>query len=240
MFFVVIVILAGVAGAFAGSLIHAAAVRLPAELNAIGAPICAKCGTPEPTLAVIPGWSGACANCGARDQRLRWATQAAASILVMAALVAHGLTLIGLAVALFNLVLLVILRIDWQHHLIFVATIVPGIMLALAFAVLRSPTALISATIAGVGAGLVFAIFFVLAMLIYKQQALGFGDILLAVLIGTMTGIRSIVPALFVGMLLAAAGGLLLIAIGVRTRRDYIPYGAYLCAGTILVLIAHR
>lgn len=240
MFFVVIVILAGVAGAFAGSLIHAAAVRLPAELNAIGAPICAKCGTPEPTLAVVPGWSGACANCGARDQRLRWATQAAASILVMAALVAHGLTLIGLAVALFNLILLVILRIDWQHHLIFVATIVPGIMLALAFAVLRSPAALISSTIAGVGAGLVFAIFFVLAMLIYKQQALGFGDILLAVLIGTMTGIRSIVPALFVGMLLAAAGGLLLIAIGVRTRRDYIPYGAYLCAGTILVLIAHH
>jgi leader peptidase (prepilin peptidase)/N-methyltransferase len=87
---------------------------------------------------------------------------------------------------------------------------------------------------------LVFALFFALAMLIYRQQALGFGDILLAVLIGTMTGIHSILPALFAGMFLAAVGGLLLIAIGIRTRRDYIPYGAYLCAGTILVLIAYR
>jgi leader peptidase (prepilin peptidase)/N-methyltransferase len=158
----------------------------------------------------------------------------------MATLVVHGLTLIGLAIALFNLLLLLILRIDWQHHLIFVATIAPGIMLALAFAVLRSPAALLSATIAGAGAGLLFSLFFVLAMLIYRQQALGFGDILLAVLIGTMTGIRSLIPALFLGMLLAALGGLLLIAVGIRSRRDYIPYGAYLCAGTILVLIVYR
>jgi len=240
MLFVAIVIFAGIASAFAGALIHAAAVRLPAELSVFGVPICAKCGTPEPTLAFIPGWSGACASCGARDQRLRWATEAAASVLVMTALIVHGLTLVGLAVALFNLVLLLILRIDWQHHLIFVTTIVPGIMLALVLAVLRSPAALLSATIAGVGAGILFALFFVLAMLIYKQQALGFGDILLAVLIGTMTGVRSIFPALFIGMVLAAVGGLLLIAIGLRTRRDYIPYGAYLCAGTIFVLIAYR
>ena len=95
---------------------------------------------------------------------------------------------------------------------------------------LRSPSALISATIAGIGAGLLFALFFALAVFIYKQHALGFGDILLAVLIGTMTGIHSLIPALLLGMFLAAAGGLLLIAIGVRTRRDYIPYGAYLCA----------
>jgi leader peptidase (prepilin peptidase)/N-methyltransferase len=238
--FVLIVIIAGIVGAFAGSLIHAAAVRLPADLSAIGVPICAECGAFEPAQALIPGWSGACLGCGARNHRLRWATEAAAAILVMASLAVHGLTVLGLAVAVFNLLLLLILRIDWQHHLIFTTTIAPGILLALAFAVLRSPSALISATIAGAGAGLLFALFFALAVFIYKQHALGFGDILLAILIGTMTGIHSILPALLLGMFLAAAGGLLLIAIGVRTRRDYIPYGAYLCAGTMFVLIVLR
>jgi len=240
MLFVAIILLAGVAGAFAGSLIHAAALRLPADLTALGAPICPNCGAPEPPLALIPGWAGSCPSCGARNLRLRLVTQATAAILVVAALVVHGLTLLGLAIALFNLLLLLILRIDWQHHLIFVATIVPGIVLALALAVLRSPHALISSAVAGIGAGLVFALFFVLALVIYKQQALGFGDILLAVLIGTMTGVRSVLPALLVGMFLAAAGGLFLIAIGIRTRRDYIPYGAYLCAGTMLILIAYH
>ena len=236
----VLIIIAGILGAFAGSLIHAAAVRLPAGLNAVGVPVCPECGAFEPAQALIPGWSGACSGCGARQHRLRWATEAAAAILVMASIAVHGLTMIGLAIAVFNLMLLLILRIDWQHHLIFTTTIAPGIVLALAFAVLQSPSVLISATVAGVGAGLLFGLFFALAMFIYKQEALGFGDILLAVLIGTMTGIHSLLPALLLGMFLAAAGGLLLIAIGRRTRRDYIPYGAYLCAGTMFVLIVLR
>jgi leader peptidase (prepilin peptidase) / N-methyltransferase len=43
--------------------------------------------------------------------------------------------------------------------------------------------------------------------------------------------------ALFLGMFLAAFGGLFLIAIRQRTRTDYIPYGAYLCLGAIIVVI---
>ena len=39
------------------------------------------------------------------------------------------------------------------------------------------------------------------------------------------------------GYALAALGGLLLVALRVRTMRDYIPYGAYLCAGTIATLL---
>lgn len=239
MWLTIVVILAGVAGAFAGSLIHAAALRLPSDLDVIGPPICPSCSTVQPKRAMFPGWSGTCVACGAVDNRVRWATEAAATALSMTAIIVYHATLLGVGVALFSLLLLLILRIDWQHHLIFTITIVPGIVLALAVAVLRSPAAFISASIAGAGAGILFAFFFALATLIYRRQALGFGDILLAVLIGTMTGIQSIVPALFVGMLLAAGGGLLLVAIGRRTRRDYIPYGAYLCAGTIIILLVH-
>ncbi len=239
MLLAVFVVVAGIAGAFAGSLIHAAAVRLPSDLDPIGPPICASCSVVQPKRAMFPGWSGTCAACGFADNRVRWATEVAAMALAMTAIIVYHATLLGVGVALFSLLLLLILRIDWQHHLIFTITIVPGIVLALALAVLRSPSALVSASIAGVGAGLLFASFFALAVLIYRKQALGFGDILLAVLIGTMTGIRSIIPALFVGMLLAAAGGVLLVAIGRRTRRDYIPYGAYLCAGTIIILLMH-
>src|SRR5690242_4903570 len=104
--FVIIVIAAGIIGAFAGSLIHAAAVRLPADLSAFGVPICPECGAFEPSSALIPGWSGACVGCGARQHRLRWATEAAAAILVMASIAVHGLTLLGLAIAVFNLLLL--------------------------------------------------------------------------------------------------------------------------------------
>lgn len=186
-----------------------------------------------------PGWTNGCVSCGAKNLRVRLLTEGAAAALAMASIGIYHVTLAGIGVALYSLLLLLILRIDWQHHLIFTITIVPGIMLALALSVLHSPSALISAGIAGVGAGLVFGFFFALALLIYRKHALGAGDILLAVLIGTMTGIHAIIPALFIGMIMAAVGGLALIVFGLRSRRDYIPYGAYLCAGTIFVLLLH-
>ncbi len=236
---IVAVLLAGVLGAFAGSLIHSASVRLPADLDPIGPPLCPNCSALQSSRALIPGWPKACPTCGASDHRQRWATEVAATVLAVSSIVVYRVTVLGIGVALFSLLLLLILRIDWQHHLIYTVTIVPGIVLALALATLRSPRALLSASVAGIGAGLLFAFFFALAILIYRKQALGFGDILLAVLIGTMTGVHAILSALFVGMLLAAVGGLVLVLLGVRGRRDYIPYGAYLCAGTILVLFVH-
>jgi prepilin signal peptidase PulO-like enzyme (type II secretory pathway) len=38
-------------------------------------------------------------------------------------------------------------------------------------------------------------------------------------------------------MLLASFGGLFLIAIRVRKRTDYIPYGAYLSLGALIVVL---
>lgn len=239
MLLALFIVIAGILGAFAGSLINAASLRLPADLDAIGPPVCPECSAVQPRRAMWPGWTRGCVSCGAQNLRVRLLTEGAAAALAMASIGIYHVTLAGIGVALYSMLLLLILRIDWQHHLIFTITIVPGIMLALALSVLRSPSALISAGIAGVGAGLLFGFFFALALLIYRKNALGAGDILLAVLIGTMTGVHAIIPALFFGMILAAVGGLALIVFGLRSRRDYIPYGAYLCAGTIFVLLLH-
>ncbi|MGN6699764.1 MAG: prepilin peptidase, partial [Thermomicrobiales bacterium] len=77
---------------------------------------------------------------------------------------------------------------------------------------------------------------YLLALAIYRRRALGFGDVLLAALIGAMAG-PNVGVALIIGMFLGAVGGLALVALKVRTMRDYIPYGAYLCAGTIIALL---
>lgn len=232
-----VVLVGGALGLFAGALIHAVATRLPAELPPLGAPVCTACRAPLPGAGLIPLRRSGCPSCGAPLPWQKLATELVAAGIVVLSLLLHGLTYRGISGALFSLVLLVILRIDWGHHLIYTATITPGIVLAVGGAAIHSTPALLSAVVAAVGAGFVFALLFGLAILIYRQQALGFGDILLAVLIGAMTGVSRVVPAIFAGMILAAAGGLLLIVLGRRGRHDYIPYGAYLCAGTILVLL---
>jgi prepilin signal peptidase PulO-like enzyme (type II secretory pathway) len=68
-------------------------------------------------------------------------------------------------------------------------------------------------------------------------QGSGRGGILQMILIGAMAGIERVVPAILLGMVLAAAGGIFLIANGKRGRRDDIPYDACLCLGAIIVLL---
>jgi leader peptidase (prepilin peptidase) / N-methyltransferase len=231
------VVLAAIVGAFAGSLIHAISLRLPNRMDPIGPSVCHACKEPLPATAFIPFLSVVCPSCGTSNNWHKPATEASAAALVALSFVSHGVTLDGFAVALFALVLLQVLRIDWQHHLIYMIVIVPGSLLALFLAVIESQTALISAFAAAIGASLVFSLFYALAIFIYRKRALGRGDILLAFLIGAMTRVELVVPALLLGMLLGALGGLFLIAIKKRTRHDFIPYGAYLCAGAIIVLL---
>jgi leader peptidase (prepilin peptidase) / N-methyltransferase len=231
---------AAVFGALAGSLIHAISLRLPAGLDVFGPVPCQKCRASMPATAYIPFLPSRCPDCGMSPNWHKPATEAAATAVAGLAILIHGATLDGLSTALFGLVLLQVLRIDWQHHLIYTIVIVPGSILALLLAVVDSQSALISALIAGIGAAVLFALFYALAILIYRRRALGRGDILLAFLIGAMARIDLVVPALLVGMVLAALGGLFLIAIGKRTRHDYIPYGAYLCFGAMIVLLLPR
>lgn len=227
-------------GGSAGSLVHSISTRLPADQDPIGPPVCHNCGQETTSRNYIPLRLDHCPHCGAAGNWYKVATVIAAIGLTAVSLLVHGLTLTGALTAIFCLILLLILRIDWQNHLIFVITIVPSLAFVLGAAALQSQSQLLSAVVAGMGAGLLFSFFFLLALLIYRRQALGFGDILLVVLIGAITGIQRVVPAIFFGMLLAAFGGLFLVAIGKRTRQDYIPYGAYLCIGTIIILLLPR
>lgn len=231
-----------VIGLCIGTWIDSAAVAIPAHRSPWRLPGCPNCEATWRGIALLPLLgpllARRCPNCAQSITRFRLLTEATTGILFALALWRAGLTVEFGALAVFTVILLVILRIDWQNHLIFQNTIVAGILIALGYASIASPEphALLWATVAAVGAAFLFLCLYFLALAIYKRRALGFGDVLLAALIGAMAGQNAFL-AIFIGMLLGAGGGLLLVALRVRTMRDYIPYGAYLCAGTIIALL---
>jgi leader peptidase (prepilin peptidase) / N-methyltransferase len=229
-------LLAIVLGAVAGSIINMLASRLPAtgDPPAIGLPLRPASETPD-ALALVPLAGAWMPSMRAIDWP-KLATELAALLVTTIALLRYDDWLVSLRAAVFALILLLILRIDWQNHLIFSITIAPAILLAFVLHALDSLRALAWSVGAAVGAALLFLLLYFLALAIYRRRALGFGDVLLAALIGAMTG-QFVVAALIFGMLLAAVGGLFLIAIRVRKRTDYIPYGAYLCLGAIIVVL---
>ena len=238
----VALLLAFLAGAVAGAWIDHAATAIPTGRRLLGWPACPECGHPWRGLAVVPLvgplLARQCADCAAPIAPLRTLTELTTGVLFALALWRAGLTADFVATALFMVILLIILRIDWRHHLIFQQTILVGLLLALGYAAIfsRQPHALLWSTLAAAAATVLFLLLYLLALAIYRRRALGFGDVLLAALIGAMAG-PSVGVALIIGMFLGAVGGLALVALKVRTMRDYIPYGAYLCAGTIIALL---
>lgn len=235
-------ILVALLGLGVGAWIDHAAAAIPAEQPLWRFPACAACGASWRGLTRIPliGPLVArnCPVCAAPIAMLRPLTEATTGIIFALALWRAGSPAEFAALAVFMVVLLLILRIDWQNHLIFQNTIILGILLALGYAAIFAPQprALLWSLIGAGGAALLFLFLYFLALLLYRRRALGFGDVLLAALIGAMAGQNAFL-ALFIGMVLGAGGGLLLVALRVRTMRDYIPYGAYLCAGTIIALL---
>lgn len=136
--------------------------------------------------------------------------------------------------------LLVILLVDAWSRVIYTNLIGLGLLLGLGFAALDGPGALLNAVVAGAGAAAVVGGLVVLAAVLYRTPAavpFGVGDVSLAAVIGTMTGYPSVVSALFLGVLAAAATLLALLRMGRIGRRNAVPYGPFLCAGALVVLL---
>jgi leader peptidase (prepilin peptidase)/N-methyltransferase len=144
----------------------------------------------------------------------------------------------------FALVLIQVIFFDFEHHLILDRVMFPAMLLALL--VTLSP--LISqhlglwqqpwwvGIVMGLGAGLLFFLLALAGSAIFKAEALGFGDVKLALFMGLLLGWPYTFTALFYGVLLAAIGAAAFIVIH-RSLKGTIAYGPYLASGALLMLL---
>lgn len=151
--------------------------------------------------------------------------------------------------SIFALVLVQVIFFDLEHRLILDRVILPAMGLALAYSVLTHPPGEWWYGLAtGIAAGLLFAILALAGALIFRAEALGFGDVKFAAFMGVLLGplppapdafTPSIILALFYGVFLAGV-----ISIGVimwrRSLKGTIAYGPYLALGTLIVLFQMR
>jgi len=71
-------------------------------------------------------------------------------------------------------------------------------------------------------------------------RRMGLGDVKLAFLIGLMTGFPEGVIALFSGIVMGGLFAIFLLVFKLKGLRDVMPYGPFLAAGTITILLAER
>ena len=144
----------------------------------------------------------------------------------------------------FVLVLVQVIFFDFEHHLILDRVMFPSMAAALLTAIAGKPWwpggeafghAWLDAIVIGVAMGLVFLVIALAGAAIFKGEALGFGDVKLAVFMGLLLGWPYTFTAVFYGVVLAAVGAIVFIATH-RSLKGTIAYGPYLAAGALLVL----
>jgi leader peptidase (prepilin peptidase) / N-methyltransferase len=133
----------------------------------------------------------------------------------------------------FVLVLVQVFFFDMEHRLILDRVMFPAMTLALIVSLFNQPWWAGIAT--GLVAGLLFLLLALVGSAIFKAEALGFGDVKLALFMGLLLGPLPTITALFYGVFLAGV-----VSVGViiwhRSLKGSIAYGPYLAAGALIVL----
>ncbi len=239
-------ILAAIFGLTVGSFLNVCIDRLPrGESISTGRSHCEGCGRQLTARELVPVVSylmlkGRCSSCGAQIPR-RLPLVEIATALVFATLYLTDLPTTSFVLLLvYACILIVIFVIDLEHSLILDKIVYPALTLALIVAAVVPPQWLGSlgphpfvSALAGAATG--FVLLFIIALA--SRGGMGWGDVKFAAFMGAATGFPLIFVALFVGIIIGGVVGLLLLVLRKKGRKQAIPFGPFLAAGTMVTLV---
>lgn len=220
-----------------GSFVNVLAARIPRKRSVVSPrSACMSCGSEIAWRDNVPLLSyvllrGRCRSCGARISPLYPVVELATALLLVACVVAFGLSGEALVAGIFCVALVAISVIDLTYRIVPNRIVVPTAVavLVLQTAIDPSPEWLIAALAA--------AAFFFVAALAYPA-GLGMGDVKLALLMGAALG-RTVTVALMIGMLTALIPSVvLLVRHGSKARKMGIPFAPFLALGSLVALFA--
>ncbi len=181
---------------------------------------------------------GKCRSCGARISPRYPFVELLTAMLFVLLVHQFGITLQTFIYLLFVSGLLIISFVDIDHTIIPDVISKPGILIGVIASFspsipLRWHDAVLGAL---VGSGLILLIVYV-GPLIFKQEAMGLGDVKLMAMIGAFLGWKFALITIFFGSFLGAVAGGILILFGKTTLKSYLPFGPFLCAGALISLL---
>jgi len=219
-------------GLVLGSFLNVVIARLP-ERRSLWAPrsACPSCGAqigwydnvPLLSFAVL---GGRCRACGAPISWRYPLVEAITAALLGFAWLEFGPTPEFVVAAALLAALLAITAIDLRHQIIPDAITLPGI---LAGATANVATRHLGWAEVALGVVLGGGVFFVI--IVASRGGMGAGDMKLGAMLGAFLGWKIALFGLMVGVVLGGAWAVALMALGVRGRKDAIPFGPFLAIG---------
>lgn len=234
----VAVALAGLLGLAVGSFINVLVWRLPRGESVVFPPShCPSCGHRLAARDLIPVLSwfllrGRCRYCRAPIPASYPLVEAVTGCAFAALVAVHGVHWRTAGYAVLAVILITAAGTDVRQRLIPNRLTVPAIAFALAWsAAVRVPhltSSLLGLAIAG-------GLFLVIALL--SRGGMGGGDVKLAAAVGAFLGLRYSLLGLFLAFIFGAVVGLVLMALGRKKRKDYIPFAPFIAAGCLTAML---
>lgn len=228
-----------------GSFLNVCIDRLPLRESIVSLPShCNSCNQKLKARDLVPLFSylwlrGRCRYCGARIP-IRLPIVEFSTGLIFAFLTWHYGLGLELAIALiYASLFLVIFVIDLERGLVLNSVVYPGMALAFVFSFFWPgfgefwPTLGVANALLGgaVGFGVMLLPFLI------SRGGMGGGDVMLAGLIGMVTGFPLVFVALLLGILSGGLVAIFLLIFRLRTRKEPIPFGPFLAAAAMVTLL---
>jgi leader peptidase (prepilin peptidase) / N-methyltransferase len=227
-----------VLGTLIGSFLNVVVVRLPrGESLVTPRSRCPSCGTAIRWFDNVPVVSflalrGRCRDCAASiTWRYPLVEAGTAGLFALAAW--RSTSVVDLLVEwLFLSALVVIAGIDLEHQIIPDRITVPGIAVGFVTSFLGTRLPWLDSLIGIlVGGGILFAV------IVLSGGGMGGGDMKLGAMIGAFLGYKLALLALFLAVILGGIVALSLLSIGIRRRKDPIPFGPFLATAAAVVML---
>ena len=237
------IILIAVFGLAWGSFLNVVICRLPLRMSLLKPPSsCPECQARIKIYDNIPLLSylvlgGRCRHCRAKIP-LTYPLVELLTPLCLLTLNHHfSLSLHFFSSALFVSALIALAFIDFTHQLLPDEITLPGVGLALVYAVFRPDLSLVQSFVgAVVGAGILLLIYGAYYLL-RKKEGLGLGDVTMMLMIGAYLGWRQTLLTLILASLLGAFVGVFFILYKKKTFQFALPFGTFLAAAAFVSLI---
>ena len=238
-------------GLVVGSFLNVCIDRLPIGNSIVRLPShCNSCNRQLSAADLVPLFSylwlrGRCRYCRARIPPRLPIVELITGLLFALLTWHYGLNL-QLAIALiYASIFLVIFFIDLEQQLILDIVVYPAMVLALIFSFFWNgfyhwPSAGILNALLGGAVGLAFmGLVYLIALWRYRSMGggMGLGDVTLAVLIGLVTGFPLVIVTLILGILGGGLVAVSLLLLRLRRGKDPIPFGPFLAAAAMVVLL---
>lgn len=130
-------------------------------------------------------------------------------------------------------VLIILFVYDLKHFIIPDKVLLPAIGITILYRIINFELSLFLNFII---AGILLSGFFFIIFLITKGRGIGFGDVKLAILMGLLLGIKSVLVASFIAFLAGAFLGVFLMVFKKKGFKTEVPFAPFLIGGTFLAI----